>query len=191
LYPTIEGDVQALNVFSVDGRVERRSATPPAAVAFALNPDGQRVAYIPIAEGLADPFRLGPLIVDDAGQTTRVAEEAAAFFWSPEGDGLLYLTGSLTEQARWNLWDGKETTPFERFVPTSTFIQQYFPFFGQYANSLSFLSPEGTSFTFAGTIEGRGTGIWVQEVATGVRARKVADGVFSTWSPLLGGVLER
>lgn len=191
LYPVFEGDEQALNVFTVDGRVERRSATPPAAVVFVLNPDGRRVAHLPIADGVVDPFRLGPLFVEDGGRTTQVATEAAAFFWSPAGERLLYLTGSLGGPVRWNLWDGEETTPFEAFTPTGTFIQQYFPFFGQYANSLTFLSPDGQSFTFAGTIEGRGEGIWVQDVAAGARARKVADGVFSTWSPPLGGVLER
>ncbi|NNJ48535.1 MAG: hypothetical protein HKP18_11980, partial [Acidimicrobiia bacterium] len=72
---------------------------------------------------------------------------------------------------------------FERFTPSRTFVQQYLPFFGQYANSLTFLSPDAGSFTFAGTIEGRGEGIWVQTIAADTPAELIGPGRFSTWSP--------
>ena len=185
LYPIVENEEPTLAIFDDNGDLRRRIATVPVAVAFGFSADGDRVAYIPVGDG-ATTFVVGPLLVETDGEVTEVAEEAAAFFWSPVGDGLLYLTDASTAESsavRWNLWDGEQTTPFEPFVPTGTFLQAYLPFFGQYANSLTFLSPDGTSFTFTGTIEGRGEGVWVQEVAGESPARLVAEGVFSTWSP--------
>ncbi len=96
-----------------------------------------------------------------------------------------FTQGSFDDdfKLRWNVWDGTVSIEFEPFVPTRTFLAQYLPFFGQYANSLSFFSPDGGSFTFAGSIEGRGEGIWVQQVDGGAPAALVAPGEFSTWAP--------
>ena len=143
------------------------------------------MAYIEIATG-ANPFALGPLLVESPAGTAEIADLAAAFFWSADGSQLLYLTpdaGADDFGLRWNSWDGSTSIEFERFTPTRTFVQQYLPFFGQYANSLTFLSPDADWFTFAGTIEGRGEGIWVQPIEANAGAELIGPGEFSTWAP--------
>lgn len=184
LFPTRDGANQTLGVYEEDGTLRRASVTPELGVAFGLSPAEDRLAYLELSVD-ASPFRLGTLIVDDGGETSEIARDVAAFFWSPSGERLLYLTpagpaGDLP--LRWNIWDGAGTTSFEEHLPTLTFVQQYLPFFGQYANSLTFFSPDETRFTFAGTIADRGEGIWVQPV-DGTPAQSVAPGRFASWAP--------
>lgn len=185
LFPVQEGRRQILRLFDQNGNQRRDATDFGLAIAFGLNPDEERAAYIDIGTG-ANAFGLGPLVVNSPGGVTEVAELAAAFFWSADGGRLLYLTPDSTGEGfglRWNVWDGSETIEFERYLPTTTFAQQYLPFFGQYANSLSLFSPDGSSFTFAGTIEGRGQGIWVQDIRRDTPAELVGPGQFSTWAP--------
>ncbi len=185
LFPVVDNDRQVLRLFDAAGAALRDATEYETSIALALNPDEARVAFIDIPPG-ANPFGLGPLIVDAPGGTTEVADLAAAFFWSPDGARLLYLTPGISGddfQLQWNVWDGAGAVAFEPFLPTNTFFGQYLPFFGQYANSLSFFSPTGDSFTFAGTIEGRGSGIWLQPIEPDTPAELVAPGEFSTWAP--------
>jgi len=185
LFPVLEGKRQILRLFDGDGSRRRDATDSGSGVALGLSPDEQQVAYIEIAPG-ANPFALGPLLVESPAGTAEIADLAAAFFWSADGSRLLYLTpdvGSDDFGLRWNSWDGATSIEFERFTPTRAFVQQYLPFFGQYANSLTFLSPDADSFTFAGTIEGRGEGIWVQSIETNVEAELIGPGEFSTWAP--------
>jgi TolB protein len=185
LFPVLEGERQILRLFDGDGRSRRDATDFGSGVALGLSPDEERVAYIEIATG-ANPFALGPLLVESPAGTAEIADQAAAFFWSADGSRLLYLTpdvGSDDFGLRWNSWDGSTSIEFERFTPTRTFIQQYLPFFGQYANSLTFLSPDANWFTFAGSIEGKGEGIWVQPIEANAPAVLIGPGEFSTWSP--------
>lgn len=178
----IEGE-QQLTVFDDDGTRRRLSASPSSGVALALSPDEEQVAFIQLGED-SNPFSLGQLEVERNGTTASVAEGVSAFFWGPAGSRLLYLTGDVGDgefSFRWNVWDGETSVAFEPHTPSGEFLQNYFPFFGQYANSLTFFSPDGTEFTFAASIDGQ-DGIWVQDV-TGGPARLVADGTFATWAP--------
>ncbi|MBT8215762.1 MAG: PD40 domain-containing protein [Acidimicrobiia bacterium] len=184
LYPTRGDDGQTLGVYEEDGTLRRPSVTPELGVAFGLSPAEDRLAYLQLSVD-ASPFRLGTLVVDEAGETMEIASGVAAFFWSPSGERLLYLTPAGADAdlpLQWNLWDGATTTSFEQHLPTLTFVQQYLPFFGQYANSLTFFSPDETRFTFSGTIPERGEGIWVQPI-DGAPAELIAPGRFSTWAP--------
>lgn len=185
LYPVLEGDRQILRLSNPDGTARRDATDFESAIALRLNPDEERVAYIEIVPG-ANPFGLGALVVDAPTGATELTDLAASFFWSADGSQLLYLTPDISDDEfglRWNVWDGAESIAFERFLPTPTFFQEYLPFSGQYSNSLSFFSPDGSSFTFAGTIPGRGEGIWTQSVVGDVPAQLVGPGQFATWAP--------
>ena len=185
LFPVTEGRRQILRLFGEDEQALRDAADFGAGVALGLSPDEEQVAYISIGAG-ANPFALGPLIVDTPTGATEIAEQAAAFFWSSDGSQLLYLTPETADDdfgLRWNTWDGTTSIAFERFTPSGTFVRHYLPFFGQYANSLTFLAPDAGAFTFAGTIEGRGEGIWVQPLEPGADAELIGSGQFSTWAP--------
>ena len=60
-------------------------------------------------------------------------------------------------------------------------LQDTFPFFPQYAQSLSFWAPDSSAFAFAGQVEGQG-GIWVQDLAED-SPTMVSDGTWVAWSP--------
>jgi dipeptidyl aminopeptidase/acylaminoacyl peptidase len=185
LFPVLEGRRQILLLRTPDGTPLRDAADFSSAIAHGLSPDGERVAFIALGED-ANAFALGPLIVNSPEATIEIAEAAAAFFWSADGSKLLYLTPDMSGEhfaLRWNVWDGTDSRTFERFLPTTTFFQQYLPFFGQYANSLSFFSPDGDYFTFAGSIEDRGDGIWIQDIDGDPVAELIGPGEFSTWAP--------
>jgi hypothetical protein len=185
LFPVREGRRQILRLRTPEGTALRDATDFRSAIAHGLSPDGDRVAFIAIGED-ANAFGLGPLMVNTPAATVEIADMAAAFFWSADGAKLLYLTPDMSTEdfaLRWNVWDGAGSKAFERFLPTPTFFQQYLPFFGQYANSLSFFSPDGDYFTFAGTIEGRGEGIWIQSTNGDPEAELIGPGEFSTWAP--------
>jgi len=180
-----DGSGAATRLLSPDGSLLEAGVTYSDAIAFGLNPDQQRFAFIDVAAG-TNPFNLGALVVASPSGNTTVAEETAAFFWDASGERLLYLTPEFEADAfalRWNVWDGTTSHNYESFLPTATVVQQYLQFFSQYANSLSFFSPDGSSFTFAGRIDGRGEGIWIQDVESGGLAERVGPGEFSSWAP--------
>jgi TolB protein len=127
--------------------------------------------------------RAGVLVVVDVetGETD-VVENAPAlgFFWSSDGESLLAMT---TEDSRiapvvWSREDG--ATEYTSFRPPPSMLRDTFPFFPQYAQSVSFWAPDGSAFTFAGEVDGE-TGIWVQDVAA-TSPTRVSDGSWVAWS---------
>ena len=121
------------------------------------------------------------------GELTRVAEELmVAFFWSPDGDRLLML--ALEEAAegdlflRWNIWHDGDLAAAERFTP-SGLSANYIPFFEQYSQSISFWSPDATSFVYAGVNEAGDSGIFVQDAITVGPAELISGGILAIWSP--------
>ncbi len=118
----------------------------------------------------------------DTGQVEIVDDSLAlGFFWSPDGDALLVLTLSESEVVPtvWGPGDGSRAYPSYR--PSRSMLQDTFPFFPQYAQSVSFWSPDSASFAFAGTVDGD-DGIWVQRLEANAPT-KVADGSWVAWSP--------
>lgn len=157
-------------------------------ISFSLSPDNAQLAYV-VTEATAQLSTLGPLYVVDVG-TRRTREITAnpvlAFFWSPAGDKLAYLglefvAGRLG--LRWYVWDGRLSTPYARFLPTRTFLENYLPFFDQYAQSHRVWASDGSAFVFTGTLADGRSGVWVQPLAPDAAPVAMGPGVFATWSP--------
>ena len=109
-----------------------------------------------------------------------------AFFWSPDGDSLLYLLaepGGGLPWLRWYVWDGARSVKLSRFLPSPAFAQEYLPFFDQFARALSPWSPDGERFVYAGTDPRGEAGIWVQSGDGAVPPIYIAEGAFASWSP--------
>jgi hypothetical protein len=109
-----------------------------------------------------------------------------AFFWSPDGERLLYLDPDPEEEQlwfRWGVWDGTSSFLTRRFVPSMLIAGAYLRFFEQYAQSMSLWSPDGTAFAYPGTNEEGEEGIWVQSARPDRAPVLVADGDFVAWSP--------
>lgn len=109
-----------------------------------------------------------------------------AWFWDPTGESLAWLEADGTS-LRWMFSDGRETVPGPTFEPSTTLRNEYLPFFDQYDQSMTLFSPDGSQLTFAGTLSNGESGIFVVDTVPGATPIKIADGVFSAWSPTSAG----
>lgn len=188
------GGVQRL-VAVVGDRGPRVLVEGRGSLAFVLRPDGGAVAYQLLGEDDGDLLDRRPAqagdgvrVVDVRSGVTRRATSmrAMTFWWSPDGERLLALAPEPAASERipfvWQVWDGGPGRPESgRHSPTIQVIQEYAPFFTQYAQSTTPWSPDGSAFAFPKSDPaGQGT-IVVQEV--GGEPTPVAPGVFVTWSP--------
>ena len=160
----VDDDGQAVVVTNVAQTVERRYAYSNGAW-LVMSPSGTRLA-VQVSEPLEDggaqsvsvPAESEPAgepgllptglhVVDlVSGQTTTLSEEVkAAFFWSPDGDRLLALDlesgDDGTASTRWEVWTGQEVRRGPLFSPSLQTIQEYLPFFDQYAAERQLLVP--------------------------------------------------
>lgn len=157
-------------------------------IAFSLSPDGAQVAYV-VTD---DPSRwsvFGPLYVVDV-ETLRTREvtddPVLAFYWSPDGRRLAYLTLEFADGRlglRWHVWEGRRVAKYAFFLPSSVFVENYLPFFDQYAQSHRIWSPAGDAFVFAGALQDGRSGVWVQDVIAGGEPRLLGPGVLASYSP--------
>ena len=169
--------------------------TPVASVAgftmFVVNRQGSRVALqvvgesTPIQVALSDVPAVptgGVVVVDVESGEVNVASQSPSvgFFWSPDGESLLVM-GTDDDLVAPHVWQTSgESTEFTQYRPSGTVARDLLPFFPQYAQSLTFWSPDSTAFAFGGAIEGN-QGIWVQRVDE-TEPTKVADGIWVAWS---------
>ena len=91
---------------------------------------------------------------DDAKPPLEIRENVFAFFWSPDGTKLAYVTISNTPGVlRWmvmNAADGN-SWPLVDFIPSRNQLTM-FQFFDQFAYSHSLWSPDSGSLVFAGVL---------------------------------------
>jgi TolB protein len=167
------------------GAKKGRSVLPfEGLITFVVSPDGKRIAFQPFEGGEASPLT----VVDVASaETTQVTDETvAAFYWSPDGERLLYLDPDPTADRvwfRWGVWDGRRAFTTPRFVPSQRMIEEYLPFFEQYAQSMSLWSPDGSAFAYPGMDESGDMGIWIQSARSDRAPVRITDGDFVAWSP--------
>lgn len=160
---------------------------------FVANPEGSRVALQSTGqdgEGLTAASEDFPEVATDAvvvvdvetGDTEVVHDSTSVgFFWSRDGRSLLVLApaeGMLTPKV-WSIAGTEAEYP--PFRPTQALVQDMLPFFPQYAQSVSFWSPDSSTFAFAGEVEGD-TGVWMQPLDADAPTR-ISEGSWVSWSP--------
>lgn len=131
------------------------------------------------------------LDLTDGKVSPLIDEPATGFFWSPQGDTLLYLSvDAQHSHLRWHSlsWEGGKTTELARFLPSreQTFVLS---FFDQYAGSHPPLAPDGSALAFAGYLVGSDgldtstpSQIYVLPLDQSSAARPVASGQFVCWN---------
>lgn len=122
------------------------------------------------------------VVIDVAAGTTESVDSALAlgFFWSPDGESLLVLTTSENRVVP-VVWTKDGVAEFTPYQPSLPMLQDTFPFFPQYAQSVRFWAPDSTAFTYAGAVDEE-SGIWVQALDEEAPTR-ITDGVWVAWSP--------
>lgn len=152
----------------------------------------------------------GPLRLFDAetGEVTLLVDETVlAFFWSPDGEKIAYFTPGLEQQVASALPDirasvlGKGRRQDDElrlslsvvhvanggsqhiveFRPTDLFVQQFLPFFDQYALSHRLWSPDSAALVLPILDDDRAR-IYVAEIG-GNDVRRLTDGEMAFWSP--------
>jgi len=184
VYASAEENGQRLVVHDAGERAGRALVAFDGLVRFIVSPDGRRVAFQVLERESALPLT----VIDvRTGEMVEIVEGiTGGFFWSPDGERLLYLTPDPDEERfwyRWGVWDGTSSFTTARFLPSLVVVQEYLPFFEQYAQSMSLWSPDGSAFVYPGENEAGERGIWIQSVEPDRGPVLVADGTFVAWSP--------
>jgi TolB protein len=146
-------------------------------------PSSDQIAYMVVGVKGFGPLKL----IDGAGGTARMLSHAGdhvtAFFWSPDGKQIAYLThdGEYVHQGprTWHVVDVASGTvrDLATFQPSAAFVGLQ-DFFDAYTFSFSPWSPEGTRLAY-----GAADGVYVIDIADG-SATKKSDGALGMW---LGG----
>lgn len=163
--------------------------------AFAWSPDGSQLAVVEGGGPGGSGFqRLVVIPAAGAPAKTLAEEEVIAFFWSPAGDTIAWVTVDPQDRMlEWKISPVADPAPklLLRFHPTGDMLTML-SFFDQYAYSHSPWSPDGRWLVAAGTREEpytrrnggspRGERIFVLD-ATGVaEPRELAEGSLGVWS---------
>jgi TolB protein len=184
VYASATARGQHLVVHDVDARNGSQLVPFDGLVRFVVSPDGRRIAFQILEQQSAQPLT----VIDvRSGETTEIVEGlTSGFFWSPNGERLLYLVPDPDEDRfwyRWGVWDGTSSFTTPRFLLSLLVVEEYLPFFEQYAQSMSLWSPDGRAFAYPGQNEAGELGIWVQSAEPDRAPVLVADGTFVAWSP--------
>ncbi len=143
-------------------------------------PNSDQIAYV-----IAGEQGFGPLkLIDGVGGKLRIlsreGEHVTAFFWSPNGQQIAYLThdGEFTPDGErtWHIVDATSGAirDFDTFRPSAAFAGLQV-FFDAYTFSFSPWSPEGMRLAY-----GAEDGVYLIDLASGTIAKK-ADGTLGMW----------
>ena len=192
-------------------RVDGESPTDPAPirdargnVAFLWSPDGERIAVADAAQLFL--YRDAAMLAyrrlaiapasDPAGSADEIIRPVVAFFWSPDGSRLAYITLSDTQGAlRCVVVDmnSRRSRVALDFIPSAE-QRTLFQFFDQYAYSHSIWSPDSDSLVFAGRAVGNAASasraaqqeesqIIVVNAEGASAPQRIGAGIMAFWSP--------
>jgi TolB protein len=186
--PVVSGQMSPDQVESVLTRVSADGSGPRAlasekmaAMIFSRSPASDDIAYITIdAEGFG-ALKVVDAVGGEARTVSRPGETIPAFFWSPDGSQLAYLTFEAGEAGlpllTWHVVarGGGAVRDLSSFTPSEAFMGMV-SFFDAYALALDLWSPDGSMIAY-GTDEG----VYVVDVASGEATRR-GDGVLAMWA---------
>jgi hypothetical protein len=192
------GERHAIVVRDTRSGEARSVVTVDGSVSLVLSPDGSSLAVQSLNEDELDlydrslPSRaegVGVRVIDlESGETDEVTRSpAVAFSWSPTGDRLAVLEPMYRANGpiyfRWVIWDGDDRIATAPFSPGFALLDQYAPFFTQYAQSVTMWSPDGSAFAYPVDRPSEPTSIWIQPVEAAALPFRVGTGSFVAWGP--------
>ena len=149
---------------------------------FSRAPGSDQLAYTTLS---FKTKTFGPLTVVDGATgkhnvVSRSGDDVVAFFWSPDGKQLAYLTREderdLRSDYTWHVVGsgGGEVRDLARFTPTQSF-SGLVTFFDAYALSFNLWSPDSKQLTYAAA-----DGVYTLDTTSGT-TKRMAEGELGVW----------
>jgi TolB protein len=183
-----------LIIAAADGSAPKSFGTLPEKIALEWSPT-QPVLAVATSTFVGDPLLEELKIIDIPSGKTRtvVKDHFAAYFWSPDGERILYAKRKLgSDLWAWAVADVKAGKTYEivDFVPSRPLLL-VFQYFDQYALSHRLWSPDGKHFVFAGAAgpgvrpaEGlHNPTVYIADAVEHAKAKVLAQGHIAFWSP--------
>lgn len=199
----------ALLLLERDGTVKRQLESIDGPVAFALSPDGNRLAYLYSQPDTQNSSLRTLRLMDfsDVGRSSIIVESGVvAFFWSPDSGQIAYFTPVFTESfppEQGTLFSISRKLPTQEpelrlslmiydiqtgksrqaalFKPVDDFLS-LLPFFDQYARSASLWSPDSRHLVISGLDASGRPGIYRVDASGIDPPEHIADGSLAFWS---------
>ena len=164
---------------------------------FSWNPNGRNLAVLRDIDRDTGYYRGLSLVDAESGEGGQItADPVLAFFWSPIGERLAYITPSEAADGsvRWCILDtvSHEKRYLDDFTPSQEQLIT-FMFFDQYSQSHTPWSPDGKSLIFSGLLGHREvrtelphaseTFIFVADVDGDSSVNEISKGTFASWRP--------
>ena len=161
---------------------------------FTWSPAANEIAYTELGTGrsLGIPTYEGLAVFDaESGESRQITtREVMAFFWSPDGSRLAYVTVDRSASTiSWYVNDrsGRSEKKLTDFIPSHEQLFVMFAFFDQYAYSNQLWSPDSDALVYSGRDpDANGTGgstIQVISVDGNDPPLVIAPGNLAFWSP--------
>lgn len=174
-------------------------------ISFGWSPAGQHIAY---ALNTPNSFLYeGLTAIDLEGAASQLIFKGnlLAFFWSPDGTKLAYLTGALvapssigragglaapalpqrrTLQVTWHVYDltQQRTIDLNTFAPTESFVY-LIQYFDQFAQSVALWSPDSRSLVYTGQPLIGERGVYIIDTQdAAAQPRFIGPGEYAIWS---------
>ncbi len=163
--------------------------------AFVWSPDGESVGLTREPQGESRFYNGIWHVTLDGTEQKIVHDMVLAFFWSPNGREIAYVTTSEGAEGsvRWGLVDVEsgDARYLSDFRPTEEQLN-VFMFFDQYVQSHNPWSPDGSALIYSGALgytkgrdplPGQDDARVIVENVTAGEPSEVARGILGTWSP--------
>ena len=187
-------DGETLYVARFDGSRRRALARLRGMASFLWAPQGNRLAIGQSPDG-NDPFLQDIQVIDvTTGEVLPLVQRPIlAFFWSPDGSRVAYVTTNNGETAlQWRVVEVRtgQDTKLVDFHPSSDQLT-LLAFFDQYAYSHQVWSPDSSRLVFAGALaegadpgdeEGPISQIFVLDADGNAPPQAIAPGLLASWS---------
>ena len=163
--------------------------------AFLWSPTRDEIAVVDTVDSTGPGYdRLTIVGSDGSSKRTLVNEPLLAFFWSPDGNRIIYVAfDAVNNNLTWKYIDrsGERSIRLVEFIPSTEFLTMI-TFFDQYAYSNSIWSPDGSKIVFSGIVNPNdprrngaspdGMKVHVLDVREGATPREIATSQFAVWS---------
>lgn len=188
------GEKATLMIATADGSAPKSFGTLPEKMAMQWSPT-QPILAVAISSFVGDPLLEELRLIDVPSGKTRtiLKDNFAAYFWSPNGERILYAKRKLgTDLWAWAVVEVKNKKTYEvvDFVPSRPLLL-VFQYFDQYALSHRLWSPDSKYFVFAGgagadarpALGLRNPSVYAVEAVAQATAKALSDGHIAFWSP--------